>query len=240
MNLEQIIGLVIGAIVTLTLAWIKGYFDVKKTEKLISDKEKEQDEKLVAQVKLIVNELKGISTSIVNLELELKAHTEETDFIRDLRDAIKNRSKQILYLSLSLNQRYKNILAYWSDIIEKYADDFYNNKNRNTDRNTFEKQLTQDMTRELEDFNNYIDNLIDEYRVVKEKKMTFSKYLNVYQVHNKTHLLVSRLIENGFKEKHKIIDIFVKYIDDYFSVFLTAVVTWQDFELYNYETENAA
>jgi hypothetical protein len=240
MDWSQIIGIIIGAIVTLGLAYIRGYFEKKATDKKIDKKEEVQNENLQKAVKLITDEIKGLSSSVVNLELELMNHIEITNFISDLRASIQNRSKQILYLSLTLNQKYKNILGYWSEIIEKFAVNFCDNKNRKKDTSILEKQLLQDMRKELEDFNYYMDDLIDEYRVVKNKKYCFSKYLNEFQVHNKTHLLVARLIENGFKKEDndKLIKVFTKYIEEYFQVFLTAITAWNELEIYNFNEEN--
>jgi len=239
MDWSQIIAIIIGAIVTLGLAYIKGYFEKLATDKKINEKEVIQNANLNKAVKLITDEIKGLSSSVVSLEIELRNHIDVNNFTLDLKSAIQNKSKLILYLSLTLNQKYKNILGYWSEIIEKYAVNFCDNKNRKKDVSTLEKQLNQDMMKELEDFNNYIDDLINEYRTVKGKKYKFSTFLNEFQVHNKTHLLVARLIENGFtkEDNDKLIKVFTKYIEEYFQVFLTAIAMWDGFPLYDFNEE---
>lgn len=230
--MREIISIVVTAIVTLGVAWIRGYFDRKGIEK-------DQEFKLKTQISLVLNELKTLSTTMVNIQIDLKTHIDETNFIRDFKDSIRNRSKQILSLSFSLEQKYKNILGFWADTIEKFGTDFYDNKNRGVDKFTLEKQLNQDMTRDLDDLNIYMDDLIEEIRVVDGQKYRFSKYLIKYQVHNKTHLLVSRLADNGFKDNTKITEAFVSYIDTFYAAFLTAISIWEAAPVYHIEMDAA-
>jgi hypothetical protein len=229
----QLVGILIGALVTLGLAWIKGYHDSQKIDKKINEKEAIQDAKLIAQVKFIVDEIKGISTIVTNIQNDLEHHINETNFVSDLVNSIRSKSKQFLYSSIGLNQKYKNILGYWADVIEKFGVDYYNNKNRKKDYVILEKELIQDMNRNLDDFDSYMDDFISELKLIKGRKYRFSTYLKDFQVHNKTHVLISRLIENGFKSPDKIIEVFVKYIDDYYTNFATAINIWESAEEYS-------
>lgn len=236
----QIIGIIVGALVTLGLAWIKGYYDKKETDKKINDKEALQDAKLASQVKFIVDEIKGISSIVTTIQLDLQHHINETNFVRDLKDSIRSKSKQFLYTSIGLAQKYKSILGYWAEIIEKFGVDYYENKNRKKDYSTLEKELKQDMDRDLNDFNNYIEDLVSEYKIIKGKKYRFSKYLEEFKIHNKTHLLVERLIENGFETTDKITNVFIKYIEEFFTSFSTAISIWESAEDYSYDKEKTA
>jgi hypothetical protein len=236
----QLLGILVGALVTLGLAWIKGYYDNIKINKKIDDKDIAQTEELKKQVKFIVDEIKGMSNIVADMQTDLLHHINETNFVRDIRDSIRSKSKQFLYSSMGMAQKYKSILGYWAEVIEKFGVDYYENKNRKKDYTILEKELQQDLNRDLDDFNNYIDDLVLEYKVIKGKKYRFSKYLEEFKVHNKTHVLVSRLIENGFDTTEKITGVFVKYIDDFFTNFATAISIWEASEDYNYDQEKAA
>ncbi|MCK9429257.1 MAG: hypothetical protein M0R17_04585 [Candidatus Omnitrophica bacterium] len=237
----QIISIIVGGLVALGLAWIKEIYNNRRINKKIEDKDIEQKEELKKQVKFIVDEIKGISTIVIGIQNDLQHHINETNFVRDLREAIQSKSKQFLYASMGLQQKYKNILGYWTDIIEKIGVKYFDDKNHNKENAQIEKELKQDMDRELDDFNNYIYDLVPEFKEIKGKRYSFSKYLNEFGVHNKTHVLVLRLIENGFeKDLNKIVKVFTKYIEEYFASFHTAITVWETAKNYSQNEEIAA
>jgi len=241
---NDILSIMITALSTLILAlgsnWIKSYFDSKVRDIKLKEQEDTQDKKLESQIKLVIGEIKGLSNIVVTLERKLDIHLDETDFISTLTDSIQNKSAKILSLSFSLHQKYKNMLSHWADIIGDFSKNYNDNKNRRKDKSNLEKLLTQDMEIYLNDFNNYIDSFDTEYRMLNNKKYRFSQFLEDAKIHNRTHLLVARLAENGFEgDKNKMVDIFIKYISDYFESFLTAIAVWEKLPLYEFNEKVA-
>jgi hypothetical protein len=224
---------------TLGVSLIKSYFDNKARDKKLQDKEIEQDKKLEAKIQLVIGEIKGISNVAVRLEDKLDRHIDEGDFIARLSYSVENKAAQILSLSFSLHQKYKNMLSHWADVIEEFGKNFIQNKNKRKDKHNLEKILNQEIDICLNDFNIYIDSFDTELRLLNKKKYRFSKFIEENKLHNKTRLLVARLAENGFEEnKDKLVEIFINYINDFFEAFLTAISVWKNLPIYEFNESN--
>lgn len=236
MGWEAIISAIAVGVIGIVISQIKNHFEKKSLSR-------DFDKKLTKQVSFITDEIKGVSTIVTNIQTKLDQHIDENDFKVTFSHALRSKSNQFSYSSLSLNQKYKNILGYWSTTIEKFGLNYFDNKNRGKDYSTLEKDLNEEILRELEDFNIYVDDLVPELKIIKNKKFTFSSYLEEFQIHNKTHVLVLRLVENGFTDANgitdttKIVGIFVKYLDGFFTNFATALNIWEAAETYNFKEE---
>jgi len=213
-----------------------------ESKKREEERKKLEDEREERFKKFISASIEDVKAKMVNIEMKLESHIEDTDFRFEFQDAVRNKARQnILILNNFLNQSFKNILSNWADSIEAFGLDWYDNirkmhgddgVTKSRDKKEIDDFLTHSMNVMISDFDTYIDSVSDEIKLYNGRPVYFSQFITQQSLHNKTELLKLRLVQNGFKNNKDIIKEFKNHIDDFFSLFTQLLTIWNGLEQY--------
>jgi len=184
----------------------------------------ENTEKLIEEVRDIA------------LDSQKKMHSHESEDVNKnlLISTIQRKANQIVNNSLHHNSYdiFKSALLKWSDEIKEYALFFYKNENRHKDKDTFSEELRGNIQKHINILNNFLDANFLEYKMLGDKRVRFSVFLEENKVHRRTYALTERLIDNNLDNENLRI-LFSKYINDFFKLFLSAMDAWHLLDNYS-------
>jgi len=209
----------------------------KDQEAAIKKSGEDSDKKVEAINKAVMDKLNGHDLSLVeifevlkNLKDMISSHVCKEDFIENFANSVRFVSNEILSWTKQCDDKYKSILSFWSESIITFGLIYYKDKNRKENKDVFKKHLTQEIERLIANFYNICDSNVSGLKRHNGKPKRFSKLLKESNLHNRTFLLVSVLSENGFNKNEEIIQVFSKYVNDFFELFFTGLALWDTLE----------
>jgi hypothetical protein len=220
MNSELILGFA-GNVVILATVLSKIYFDGRARKK-----------ETVSSTNLWKESFVRLENKVVQIAMSLDEMKNNEQFSIQFKNTLANKSKLNLAFSY-VPEIYKDILVYWSEIIEKFGLRYYYSNYRSGDKKELEDFLQNDITMKINELNRYMNVIIKTPKAYKKAKIYFSDYINGSNIHSKTQLLIVRLVENGLTPK-KLIETFDKYLEDFYSDFLEQISFWDKLEDYKF------
>ena len=215
---------IVSSITTLGIVWIKTGNVAGKVNKRADLNKKEISN-------LMKTELKGVQSTLVKMETAVDELKSDTEFRNILKNSIRIEAARIVNLSFHLEQKFKDILMFWSVQIENLALKFYHSPYRNNP-DEMNEYLTVDIVSRKSLVRNYTEQLNEDIRLYNNKETMYSDFLNESDAYRKLELLKSKLVENGLN-KDEVTQVFVKFINQFFEHIIKATIIWKTLKKIN-------
>jgi len=228
----------------------------KSRDILMSKQIKEVQNENVKMSQSFENGIAITRDEIKELKKLFQDHVNENDFPLKFNDLILKETIFQINSFRNLSANHIKSLNYWSKIITEFGLTWFNsslrvhceeidNPSNNSALNAAQdiakfnlnEFLNSKMDAELTKYKDFLDLNIPEFKVYKASKITFAEYIdgntkddrgvqNLLPIHNKTQLLIMALVNNGFKQNSEIINIFVKYIKEFCTLYFKKLDSW--------------
>jgi hypothetical protein len=188
------------------------------------------------QMTFIKNRTQNLEDKMVDIMTMLKSHIEGEVFETRFSDLLRTQTKTITSISSNIHQKYKTLMIYWARAIEDFGLAFYNSEYRKEGKKKREVFLKEDINSLIEEFNTYMDYMIDNIKVdSKGNKIKFGSFVKTIDLHRRTQLLAMSLERNGLDDSKEFTKTFTEYLDDFFSSFLTTIYIWNELEDFKFQ-----
>ena len=227
MNTE-VIGLILVMVTTIG-GWgstiLKAHFDKKTSLKELSKRDK-----------ILADSLRGLESTVIDLGMDLKNLTKETDFEKVLRNSIRAKASQIVSLNYSIPDSFKNIVIHTARQIEDFAFLFYYSPYRQSPIE-MEKYLYTDIQEKRVSSHSFMNSCCNKVKRYKKKTYRLNTFLIELNIFKHIELLILRLVENGLSKDDTVL-LFTKFTDKYSEELIKAMIIFDTLEDAIQDTSN--
>lgn len=212
MVLEYIIAIT-GLLTVVPGLFYKIHFDSRKTRDMF----KEDFKKVQNEVHLLRRDFNKMSI--------------DTNFRKALRNTIVGHVAMYVKINKGSSRKVKDILTVWGKIISALASCWYNSEHRGVENHKEMTIFLMDWIKgELSIIKHFLNDEIKGVRIEHDRDKTgilFSEWIEKNNLYAQFEILVGALAKNGYDEEADILKEFTEFIDKFFELFLTYLLSWK-------------
>lgn len=176
-------------------------------------------------------EFTAVKNEVHLLRRDINGILIDRDFRKALRNSIMNHVAMYVKVNKGSSRKVKNILSFWGDEVDALASRWYNSEYRGVENNKKMTLYLMDWVKgRLSVAKHFLNDEIKGVRIEHDRDKTgilFSEWIEKNNLYAQFEILIGALAKNGYAEEDEILIEFTEFIDKFFELFLSLVLSWK-------------
>lgn len=173
----------------------------------------------------------SLANEVHLLRSDMTSVTVDRDFRKSLRNTIVSHVAMYVKINKGTPRKVKNILTVWGKFINALASCWYNSEYRGAENYKEMTVFLMDWIKgELSMIKHFLNDEMKGVKIEHDRDQTgllFSEWVEQNNLYAQLEILVGALAKNGYTDEEEILKEFTEFIDKFFELFLTYVLSWK-------------